>query len=311
MPTPTASCGAIVQATEAVGRKASAAVPAATSSAPPAARTGGGPPILVAASAARGITLTASAAVSGSIAPAGDQQQHDQEQRGCDRAGYQPEGQRPAQRPAWPLRHGRPAQVATLGQAAAPAATAGGSQCRQVIGAQRAGQRHQHRGRLEQEDRAPAEGLGQRAADGRARCGAEQSREAPELWAGSRALAGEQRIRGYEQRRAAQGLYGAGQQEDVRACPRCRRPGTRRRTARHPRGPPDGCPPLRGAVPPAAGRWPGPPRRPPAPRPHRPRRCPAPAGSAAARGPRSPYPRAPGTPHRPRAGGGRSSSCPA
>ena len=67
MPTPTTSWGAIVQATEAVGTKASDPVPAATSSAPPAASTGGGPAMRVAASAASGITLTASAALSGSM----------------------------------------------------------------------------------------------------------------------------------------------------------------------------------------------------------------------------------------------------
>ena len=180
MPMPSATWGRIVQATEAVGRNASAAAPAATSSAPATARVPAGPPIRAAASALIGITLTTSAAASGSMlqplisrrtvrnsaaamAPETSAERGELERRAAGREARAPRYRRAGRREA--CRHGR-----------------------------------ERGGNLDQEDRPPAERLGERAADGRARGRAQQRRLAPEREALSRRappVADQHRVRGH------------------------------------------------------------------------------------------------------------------
>ena len=159
MPAPTTAWGRIVQATDAVGMNASAAAPAATSSAPATARVPAGPPIRAAASALSGITLTTTAAASGSML-----------------------------QPLMSMSTVRKSAAAMAPETSASAASWSGAAGREARrrGAAGAGSREacRHRGErggnLNEEDRPPAEPLCERSADGRARGHAEERRLAPQ-----------------------------------------------------------------------------------------------------------------------------------
>ena len=137
-------------------------------------------------------------------APAADQQENGEEQRRGDGAGDEAEGGEAKDERAARIRRGRAPRAAEAKLGGREAARQGGQGGRC----------------LDEEDRAPAERLGEGAADGRSRGRAQQRGQAPELKPVALRVgpaprrSHQDRVRGHQQRGSAEGLHAAGDQQE-------------------------------------------------------------------------------------------------
>ena len=188
MPTPASACGITVHHRLAPGSQASASTPPPTSAQPAAARVRGSPRRREPASAARGMTVTAAAALSGLT--------------------FQPATSSRTSRKSTAASAAETSASASAGRRAKRSGRSGSGGAGARDGPDEDSDRARRRHRdLEDEDRAPVERLGQRAADRRPQRGGEHRRAQPQ--AAPRAGAAEEVEDGGQPRRGADRLRAA------------------------------------------------------------------------------------------------------